>query len=134
MIWVRGFSLPLANLQFYCAKAGQKRCGVSSWAAAGQQLSNRAQAGATLAKEICMEMDVVGILPVVSCNRLCASRIAALGILYSPLGQGEEEIHLLNLAGWCKGEHCSLLAARQGLVMVFLVVPEGMEWVSNSAG
>lgn len=38
--------------------------------AAEQQLFNRAQAGETLAKEVCVEVEVVGILPVVSCNRL----------------------------------------------------------------
>lgn len=80
-----------------------------------------------------MEVEV-GILPVVGCNRLCASRIAALGILHASPGQGQGEIQPLNLAGWCKGEHCSLLAARQGLAVVFLVVHAGMGRVSNSTG
>lgn len=126
MIWVRGFSLSLANWWFHCARAGQKGCGAGSWAAAGQQLSNRAQAGATLAKEVCVEVEVVGILPVVSYNRLCANRIAALSILYSPLGQEQGEIQPLVFAGWYKGEHLSLLAARQGLAMAFLVIHAGM--------
>lgn len=45
VIWVRGFRLPLANLQFYCAKVGQNGCGTSSWTAAVQQSTGRRNFG-----------------------------------------------------------------------------------------
>lgn len=63
-----------------------------------------------------------GIQPVVARNRLRASVVAAVGIPHAPQGQGEGAIQPLNLAGWCKGGHYSLLAAGQSLAMVFLVV------------
>lgn len=84
------------------------------WAAAIQQ---SAQAGATLAKEARVEVDVAVIQPVVAHNRALSQHGYSSGYSPAPQGQGEGAIHPLNLAGWC-----SLLAFVQSLAIVFLVV------------
>lgn len=89
------------------------------WAAAIQQ---SVQAGATLAKEARVEVDAAVIQPVVAHNRALSQHGYSSGYSPAPQGQGEGAIHPLNLAGWCKEGHCSLLAFVQSLAIVFLVV------------